>query len=1308
MDTKTTDLTAFDSVNAGVRSLLGLFLVAAIFGLLAYSGITLTLDTGRIAAFWIGNAVVIGLLLGRGTVCKASVIGLCFLSNVMANLAVGDTPEIAVGLATANMFEIGLALFVLEKFVIRSETFQTLAEFAKLAVIGMLMPVLPGVLAASVLAALSEHDFTTCLVQWLTAHCLSIPIFASMVLIVRNAMISHQNFDQVPLRNWGYVMLMVAVMVPLIFAQSTYPFLFFAAPVMVFAAFMTGRLGTAIVVAIFACAAAAATLLDSGPIALVRGGPREEAIALQAFLASCLAIGLPVAVVLSNRSRMRSEMKANRDFVNSILEGIGDLVFKVDTDWRFTYLNRRWEELTGYKVEELLGQTPFDQLVDPVKFDLREDKQAIEAGNAVDAVHVLEVATRDGRVRQIAIGLKPQFDSDGAFAGAIGTGTDVTENIARTHELAASEMRFRKLAEAAPVGIFQADASGRVTYINSAWLNRFGLSRDDLLGDRWKSVLATGEEYEDDPAFTGFHAPGDVRRRTIRFKDGNGGDLWCETVNSAEFDAEGNISGYVGVLHDITEQRLATDRLKASEKRFQTLADMAPAGIFRTAPDGSCTYVNESWKAQTGLADGEWEGTGWARALHPEDAQRAFEKWTATVAREESGSDEFRWLRPDGSIVWIHVIYGPEYDDAGHMSGFIGVVSDITDRKLAQDKLAEREEQLALLADNATDAVLKLDLNGVCTYASPSAQQIFRVDPQLLVGNLLITGFHDDDRGRVQGEFQSLANGDAERLRTAFRSRSLIDDDVYQWLEANCGLVRDPKTGEPREIIASLRNIDETKRLEIALLEAKEKAEAAADAKSVFLANMSHEIRTPMNGVIGFTELALSGELEEGQRQNLEMIADSGRAMLRLLNDLLDFAKIEAGQMTIASEPTNIRRKLSNAMRIMEPVASQKGLELATHIAANVPEWFLSDRMRVRQILLNLVGNALKFTETGRVAVDVEFDETNRNLIIEVSDTGIGIAPELIDAVFEKFTQADSSIARRFGGTGLGLPICTQLAALLGGSLTVRSEVGVGSTFTLILPGIACEPPMDAELQTFAAAPQAPVRSLRVLVAEDNYINQQLTLAMLEKAGYAAEIAEDGQIAIEMIRERHGTPEAFDLVLMDMQMPNLDGLGATRKIRAAGLGPDTLPIVALTANAYQEDVEACLAAGMQAHLTKPLRLRELENALLTYGRAAGTDAQHHAGNDSEVMDEVDPHLQKLFMERKEKALSLISRSLAQGDLQGSTLEELASELHQIAGVAAFFGEEQLGEETRQLERDIRSDTDDLLNLLARARNLLAA
>lgn len=839
--------------------------------------------------------------------------------------------------------------------------------------------------------------------------------------------------------------------------------------------------------------------------------------------------------------------------MGSILDGISDLVFRVDGDWKFTYFNPQWESATGHSSESLIGETPFDRLMHPGTIDLKAEKRAVEAGQRVGEQYIVEIRTAAGETRQIAVRLTPQFDSLGRFGGAIGTGTDVTEKIAHDHALQSSEARFRKLAEASPVGIFQADAEGQITYVNAAWLKGFGLEQSDILGDGWKERLATGEEYEADPAFTGFHKPGDVRRRVIRYRDAAGGDLWIETVNAAEFSAEGKITGFVGVAHDITQLVETTQ------------------------------------------------------------------------------------------------------------------------------SLAERESQLALLADNVTDAVLRLDLGGVCRYASPSSKQLFGIDHKLMIGNKFITGFHHEDITALEAEFEALSTGASDRARIAFRSERILEPGTYQWLEANCALVRDPESGDPLEIVASLRNIDETKRLEFALTDAKQRAEAATQAKSAFLANMRHEIRTPMNGVIGFTELALAGEVDEDQRQNLEMIADSGRSMLRLLNDLLDFAKIESGQMTIAGEPTDLRHKIAGAIRLMEPVALQKGLALEFECDADVPQWFRSDPMRLRQILLNLVGNALKFTEKGTVSIKAQADHKGRCIRIAVSDTGPGVAADKLEHIFDEFTQADESITRRYGGTGLGLPISAELAGLLGGSLSVESEEGAGSTFILQLPLLECEASSRNETPDLIELREAGPANMLVLVVEDNQINQILTIKMLEKAGYRTLLAENGQIALETVLARRGSINPIGVVLMDMQMPEMDGLEATRQIRAAGICAEELPIISLTANAYQEDVEACRSAGMQAHLSKPVRLRDLERVL--------AEIPLKTPHPAKVVPEPSEResFARLFEDRKAKAHALVLRLQQCGGQSRSDVDEVIAILHQIAGTAAYFGQAGLGDLCRDFE-----------------------
>ncbi len=509
-----------------------------------------------------------------------------------------------------------------------------------------------------------------------------------------------------------------------------------------------------------------------------------------------------------------------------------------------------------------------------------------------------------------------------------------------------------------------------------------------------------------------------------------------------------------------------------------------------------------------------------------------------------------------------------------------------------------------VLIDNMDDGMFVLDRQNRIVDLNPAMEEILGVRANNLIGA---------PAAQVLSRWQDLLTRfrDETRLQTKITVNS---EDGRSYYDLRINPLFD-RGGEQKGRMVVLRDVTDSQRmaldLEQALQEAREArlaAEAASRAKSVFLATMSHEIRTPMNGVIGMTSLLLDTELTPEQREFVETIRVSGDALLTLINDILDLSKIEAKRMDLECEPFRLLPCVGEAVDLLRPKAAEKGLTLNYRIGDQVPKSIMGDMARLRQILVNLLGNGIKFTEQGAVFLSVTARSMGREtspkeralweIQFSIEDTGIGIPADQLDQVFESFTQVDASITRQYGGTGLGLTISQRLAEMMGGRMWVDSEVGEGSTFYFTIQAEEIDsveiPASETEIiqhPQFDAGMAARL-PLRILLVEDNTVSQKLASRILERLGYQADLAINGLEALEMLQR-----ETYEVVLMDVQMPKMDGLEATRRIRRE-LTLDAQPrIIAMTANAMQEDREKCLMAGMDDYLSKPIRVEELVMAL---------------------------------------------------------------------------------------------------------------
>ncbi|MWV26909.1 PAS domain-containing hybrid sensor histidine kinase/response regulator [Aurantiacibacter rhizosphaerae] len=494
--------------------------------------------------------------------------------------------------------------------------------------------------------------------------------------------------------------------------------------------------------------------------------------------------------------------------------------------------------------------------------------------------------------------------------------------------------------------------------------------------------------------------------------------------------------------------------------------------------------------------------------------------------------------------------------------------------------LTERNRLLRMTEENANVGHWRVDFNTDELFWSDQTYKIYGLSksekPNLQIA---IDAFHHEDRYLIEDAVETAREtGKPYTVKARLRR----PDGSIRYTEVVARVELDG-AGNPAAIFGIFADRTEETLLNEELIEARNEAEASGAAKASFLAKMSHEIRTPMNGIVGFADLLLQEEMKTSQRRMVELIAESGKSLTLLLNDILDLSKIEAGETVIRKESTDVGHIARQVAKLFEPQAREKGVELRVNVAPDVPINLMGDGLRLRQILSNLLGNAIKFTERGFVEIRVEV--IAGQLHCKVIDTGIGISEDAQRKVFEPFTQSDGTVEERYGGTGLGLAICRQLTTLMGGLLELESTEGEGSMFDMILPI------EYAALRGPAAAtrPSAPMAgNQRILLAEDYDINQHLIAGMAKNAGIELDIAEDGEAALRMVCDAQAQDCQYAAVLMDVQMPVMDGIEATRKIRALGIDGHTLPIIALSANAYPDDIEECLAAGMQSHMAKPL------------------------------------------------------------------------------------------------------------------------
>jgi PAS domain S-box-containing protein len=767
---------------------------------------------------------------------------------------------------------------------------------------------------------------------------------------------------------------------------------------------------------------------------------------------------------------------------------------------------------------------------------------------------------------------------------------------------------------------------------------------------------------------------------------------------------------YYVFLHRM-ENRLAEsgEVLEENRRQLALALEMAGLGMWDWRPRSGELLTNDIFFTMLGHAPDAFPRSGqlWQELMHPDDFAAAGEAARPFLERNDGRCRmEYRLRAADGGWRWIQSLGRVVARDRdGHALRLMGVHIDITRSKEAEAELVEQHQRLTTFMETLPDAAFLKDGAGRWLLTNEVARQLFHV------GGVAWQGKTDSEIGSEQHLLAGVLDACAASDQRAWaKGAMLIEDETGMDLSGSPRLFEVRKMplfhpdGRRKALVVIGRDVTEQRRMERQLVEARKEAEAASQAKSQFLANMSHEIRTPMNAVIGMARLALATPLTPKQRNYLEKISSSAELLLGIINDILDFSKIEAGKMDIERVDFSLRSVLDSLRGVLGFKAAEKGLELVIEAEKGLPDSFRGDPLRLSQILINLGNNAVKFTRHGRVVVRAELADLTGGkaaLHFSVTDTGIGMTPEQQQSLFQIFSQADSSITRRYGGTGLGLSISKRLVELMGGAIGVESVSGQGSVFSFVLP---------LELGR-AAAPESPpeqiadaerLRGLKALLAEDNEINQEVTVALLRRRGIEVTVACNGAEALDALRK-----DTFGFVLMDIQMPVMDGYTACREIRRQPQHKD-LPVIALTANVMSGDQEKSRRAGMNGHIGKPFREEELLAALCRLisperpraaavpapppkerkkngGFAALTGIDAEKGLANTMHDpEFYRRILRLFRQDQAEFAERFAAAWRNGDADGA-----ARLAHTLKGVAATIGAMPLHEAVSQLEISCR-------------------
>ncbi len=1148
---------------------------------------------------------------------------------------------------------------------------------------------------------------------------------------------------------------------------------------------------------------------------------------------------LSAAELNAVNERMRVQ---NAEMTRTLLNTLSDGVYATDLQGNLTFMNVAAEKILGWQEHEMIGRSVQETVQHHLPdgsanvADNAPQLRVIRSGEAFECF--CHYIAKDGRFIPVECRSRPIL-LEGKISGALVSFQDIslrqeTENNLRIAydrlKETLSELEFQKFALDQHSIISISDRSGKIIYANSKFSEISQYRNDELIGQDHRLLNSGFHSREYFKEMWQTIARGEVWHGEVKNRRKDGTYYWVESTIVPFMDEHGKPLRYVSIRTDITARKAMDEQMFQQRAFYERISETLGEGLYVQDARGRCIYMNSEAEKLLGLKREEFIGMTVHDTIHKQTATgvplpaRDCPIYNLVHEHGEARMDDQVFTRKDGSVFPVAISSKAAYAANGELETVVVAFQDISDRKQNEQNMRHTKERLNLALDGSNLALWDWDIASSRIYLSSKWSEIMGGAPQetQTTVELLFKSIHPDDSILMQSRLATVLKGQADFFSAEYRVKR--NDGQWIWIHTHGKVVERDASGRALRMAGTNADVSVRKDAENAILKAKEAAEQANKVKGDFLANMSHEIRTPMNGIIGMTELALDTELTHEQREYLELVKSSANSLLHIVNDILDFSKMESGKMDIENIEFSLEQMLRVTMKTLAVRAHQKNLELLLHVASDVPDHLLGDPGRLRQVIVNLVGNAIKFTERGEIEVAVMCEANSREgqarLRFSVRDTGIGIPREKFQTIFESFSQADTSTTRNYGGTGLGLTISAQLIELMGGKIGLDSEVGKGTTFYFaldmhILSGnpladyqhtgrisgmpvllvddnatnrkllhemlrnwkmlptsVSSGPEALAELERAAAEghpfvlaildvqmpgmdgfevaerirqhpehvgatvmmltsegqrghaarcrdlgvsgylmkpvsqselldtimtvlgePQqqnAPLitrhslremrQKLKLLLAEDNAVNQTLAVRLLEKMGHSVTVANNGAEAVQYWQNSQ-----FDAILMDVDMPVMNGYEATERIRIEELSRGThIPIVAMTAHAMQGAREECLRHGMDGYLTKPIDTEALWNELESLGNglhaAVKTGAAQLAklavvdfGKARQTMDdnrELFDEIVRLFFESVPPQMQRIKDGLAQSDA-----EMVRHAAHTLKGVVSIFAAE---------------------------------